>query len=78
MARGEDAGARLPWVRLLTLRPVWGVILGRFFTDCVWWFYVYWLPKYLSDVRGFSLAAIGASASLGNEVALYIQRHSVN
>ena len=31
-------------------------------TDCIWWFYVYWLPKYLSDVRGFSLQDIAASA----------------
>ena len=38
----------------------WGIVLGRLLTDCVWWFYVYWLAKYLTDVRGFSLAEIAA------------------
>jgi ACS family hexuronate transporter-like MFS transporter len=43
----------------LRLREVWGIILGRSFTDPVWWFYVFWLPKYFSDSRGFSLRDIG-------------------
>jgi ACS family hexuronate transporter-like MFS transporter len=30
----------------------------------VWWFYLFWLPKYLSDVHGFTLAHIGALAWL--------------
>lgn len=50
------------WAALLGYREVWGVVLGRLLTDCVWWFYVYWLPKYLSDQRGFSLAEIGMFA----------------
>jgi ACS family hexuronate transporter-like MFS transporter len=58
----SDNAPRIPWVRLLGMRAVWGVIMGRFLSDCVWWFYVYWLPKYLSDARGFSLAEIGCSA----------------
>jgi ACS family hexuronate transporter-like MFS transporter len=49
-----------PWYWLLASRYAWGIVLGRLLTDCVWWFYVYWLAKYLTDVRGFSLAEIGA------------------
>ncbi|HEY7098943.1 MAG TPA: MFS transporter [Terriglobales bacterium] len=52
---------------------VWGVVAGRFLSDCVWWFYVYWLPKYLADQRGFSLIEIASvswipfvSVDLGN------------
>ncbi len=45
---------------MLVSRPAWGIVLGRLLTDCIWWFYVYWLAKYLTDVRGFSLAEIGA------------------
>jgi MFS transporter, ACS family, hexuronate transporter len=52
----------LPWRSLLAYRQVWGIILGRFLTDGLWWFYVYWLPKYLADERGFTLADIAASA----------------
>ncbi len=57
------AGAvAVSWRALLRHRAVWGIICGRFFTDPIWWFYVYWLPKYLSDARGFSLAQIAAVA----------------
>ena len=44
----------------LQSRNVWGLILGRFFADPVWWFYAFWLPEYLVRNRGFSLANIGA------------------
>jgi ACS family hexuronate transporter-like MFS transporter len=37
-------------------------VLARLFTDPVWWLYIVWLPKYLSDVRGFSLTQIGLFA----------------
>lgn len=61
------------WLNLLKQRNVWGIVLGRSFTDPIWWFYVFWLPQYLSDVRGFSLKQIGsfvwipfAASALGN------------
>ena len=37
----------------------WGFALGKFLTDPVWWFYLYWLPPYLYDVRKFDLKQIG-------------------
>jgi MFS transporter, ACS family, hexuronate transporter len=52
-ATGQHSSIR--WASLLGYSQVWGLIAGRMFTDCVWWFYVYWLPKYLSDERGFTL-----------------------
>ena len=45
---------------VLRRHEVWGVTSGRFLTDCVWWFYVYWMPKYLFDQRGLSLSQIAA------------------
>ncbi len=61
------------WLSLLKERNVWGIVLGRSLTDPIWWFYVFWLPAYLSEVRGFSLKEIGAfawipflAADLGN------------
>lgn len=50
------------WLGLLKSRNVWGIVLGRSLTDPIWWFYVFWLPQYLSDARGFSLKEIGAFA----------------
>lgn len=50
------------WLSLLRDRNTWGIVLGRSLTDPIWWFYVFWLPQYLSDARGFSLKQIAAFA----------------
>lgn len=50
------------WRRLARNRNVWGIVLGRSLTDPIWWFYVFWLPQYLSDARGFSLKRIALFA----------------
>ncbi len=50
------------WVDLLRMRETWGLLVARIFSDPVWWFYVFWLPKYLTDARGFSLRLIGLIA----------------
>ncbi len=44
------------------LTNVIGIVLGRSLTDPIWWFYVFWLPQYLSDARGFSLKQIATFA----------------
>jgi ACS family hexuronate transporter-like MFS transporter len=61
------------WLNLAGNRNVWGIVLGRALTDPIWWFYIAWLPKYLSDARGFSLQRIAIfawmpfiAADLGN------------
>lgn len=54
-------GARR-WLQLGRDRNVWGIVLGRALTDPIWWFYVFWLPQYLSDARGFSLKRIALFA----------------
>jgi MFS transporter, ACS family, hexuronate transporter len=61
------------WLKLARDRNVWGIVLGRALTDPIWWFYVFWLPQYLSDARGFSLKRIAlfawmpfVAADLGN------------
>ncbi|MBM3814311.1 MAG: MFS transporter [Acidimicrobiia bacterium] len=53
---------RIPYRRLLALPQVWGLLVSRVFADPVWWFYLFWLPKYLQDVRSFTLAEIGMIA----------------
>jgi ACS family hexuronate transporter-like MFS transporter len=61
------------WLKLARDRNVWAIVLGRALTDPIWWFYITWLPKYLSDARGFSLERIALfawmpfiAADLGN------------
>jgi MFS transporter, ACS family, hexuronate transporter len=59
-----EAGPRASWLDLWKQREVWGLLLARFFSDPVWWFYLFWMPKYLVERRGFTLAEIGIFAWL--------------
>ena len=52
----------LGWFALLRYRQTWGIVIGRFLVDPVWWLYITWLPLYLSNVRGFDLRQIGLFA----------------
>jgi MFS transporter, ACS family, hexuronate transporter len=47
----------VPWRRVLPLRETWAFALGKFLTDPIWWFYLFWLPRYLQSTFGLSLAA---------------------
>ena len=47
-----------PWHRLLTHRQTWAIIAGKFLADPVWWFYLYWLPKFLDTTYGIKLASV--------------------
>lgn len=50
----------IAWVDLLARRQVWGLVLAKFLTDGAWYFYLFWLPKYLYDARGFDVKEVGA------------------
>jgi ACS family hexuronate transporter-like MFS transporter len=53
------AGPRIGWREALRSRATVAFALGKFLTDPVWWFYLFWLPPYLYDVRKFDLKEIG-------------------
>lgn len=57
-AAPADDGARAPWFRLLAHRQTWAFVVGKFLTDGVWWFYLFWLPKYLTGQYGMSTTDI--------------------
>jgi ACS family hexuronate transporter-like MFS transporter len=42
----------IPWIKLLKFRQTWAFFTGKFLTDPIWWFYLFWIPKWLSDVQG--------------------------
>ena len=50
---------KIPWLRLLPHRQTWAFILGKFLTDPVWWFYLYWIPKFLNEKHGLTLNKLG-------------------
>ena len=49
---------------LLRYPQTWGLFWARFFSDPVWWFYLFWLPKYLVEQRGFTMMEMGMLAWL--------------
>jgi ACS family hexuronate transporter-like MFS transporter len=58
----SDAPTPIPMRELLRFRETWGIIGAKFLTDAAWYFYIFWLPKYLLDVRGFDIKAVGSIA----------------
>jgi len=60
---GRDASvarATVPWVSLFGHRQTWAFIVGKLMADPVWWFYLYWLPKFLDAKYGVKLAQVAA------------------
>lgn len=49
----------ISWLGALRLRPVWAIVVARFFLDPVWWLFVNWLPIYLTDRFNFDVKQIG-------------------
>jgi len=45
----------IPWVQLLKYRQTWVFFIGKAMTDPIWWFYLFWIPGWLSTVRGAGL-----------------------
>ena len=53
------AGQTMRWSGLLRLRRVWALTLARFLEEMAFWVWIFWLPKYVVDVRGFSILDTG-------------------
>lgn len=52
------SGPALSWFALLGYRQTWAFAFGKFMTDGVWWFFLFWLPKYLSAQYGMTTSEI--------------------
>ncbi|MFA5832770.1 MAG: MFS transporter [Bacteroidota bacterium] len=55
----EPSTEKIPWVSLLRYRQTWAFVIGKFMTDPIWWFYLYWLPKYLNKEYGLTITGLG-------------------
>ncbi|MBV4518471.1 MFS transporter [Pseudomonas sp. SWRI74] len=49
---------KVSWFKLLSYRQTWAFAFGKFMTDGVWWFFLFWLPTYLSAQYGMKGSAI--------------------
>ena len=54
------SGSKVPWVSLFRHRQTWAFIVGKLMADPIWWFYLYWLPKFLDAKYEVKLAQVAA------------------
>jgi ACS family hexuronate transporter-like MFS transporter len=55
----DEPSARLPWAQLLRHRQAWAFVAAKFMTDPIWWFFLFWLPKFLNSEYGLTLTGLG-------------------
>jgi ACS family hexuronate transporter-like MFS transporter len=53
------AVTKVPYWQLLSKPAAWAFLLGKFFTDPVWWFYLFWLPGFLNEKYHVDLLHLG-------------------
>jgi MFS transporter, ACS family, hexuronate transporter len=46
--RADAAKTKVSWFKLLTFRQTWAFFFGKFMTDPIWWFFLFWLPSFLA------------------------------
>jgi len=44
-----DEGKKISWGKLLSFKQTWAFVIGKFLTDPIWWFYLFWLPDFLES-----------------------------
>jgi ACS family hexuronate transporter-like MFS transporter len=73
---------KVPWHMLLRYREIWPFLIGKFITDPVWWFYLFWLPSYLERERGQNplnaglwVAVIYTGSSIGSILGGWLSGH---
>lgn len=55
----EVSTARIPYLELIRHKQAWAFAIGKFMTDPIWWFYLYWVPKFLYSTYGLKLEGLG-------------------
>ena len=77
-ASANAEGPKISYLQAFKLRHTWSLILGRFLTDGVWWFFLFWTPGYLSDQFGYrsdsgmGMALIIALYAIVTFVSIYL------
>jgi ACS family hexuronate transporter-like MFS transporter len=51
----SEPTTKIPWARLFPHKQTWAFAIGKFLTDPIWWFYLFWLTKFLDKNYGISL-----------------------
>jgi MFS transporter, ACS family, hexuronate transporter len=67
----SDAGKKITWPELFSYRQTWAIILGKFLTDPVWWFYLFWIPSYFNTTYHLNLTSSAIHVSTVYVVASF-------
>jgi len=54
-----DTPVKIPWSQLFRYKGTWAFASGKFLTDAAWWFYLFWIPKFLYENFGITINKIG-------------------
>jgi ACS family hexuronate transporter-like MFS transporter len=52
----SDDSKKTKWGKLLGIRQTWTFIIGKFLTDPVWWFYLFWIPSYFNTTYNLDIS----------------------
>jgi MFS transporter, ACS family, hexuronate transporter len=70
--RAAQEAAPIKWIDLFKLKPTWSFIAGKFLTDPIWYFFMFWLPSYFNttfnlDLKkpGLALVIVYSAATVG-------------
>jgi MFS transporter, ACS family, hexuronate transporter len=73
------------WIKLLGYKQTWAFVFGKFMTDGVWWFFLFWLPKYLEAQFGlvkteitFPLAVLYSMTMIGSIYGGFFPQYFIN
>ncbi len=50
---------KVGWLAVLRHREAWAFMVGKLLTDPIWWFYLFWLPKWLNEANGIDVQHMG-------------------
>jgi ACS family hexuronate transporter-like MFS transporter len=54
-----DPAVKIPWRHLFPYPQTWAFAIGKFLTDSIWWFYLFWFPKFMNEQFGVDIKTIG-------------------
>jgi len=79
-----SGGDKVSWIRLLGFKQTWAFMLGKIFTDPIWWFYLFWLPAFLKaqyNLTGteivFPVALVYTLSSVGSIGGGWLPMHFI-
>jgi ACS family hexuronate transporter-like MFS transporter len=69
----EVGRSKVSWFKLLTFRQTWAFFFGKFLTDPIWWFFLFWLPSFLEGENMRKIQAFAAnSGAAGDQARAFI------